>query len=189
MSADSIKLRDSATNTVIPADVVYDRSTRQARLMPHERLAPARSYRLTVGGDITDGGGNPITVTRATFKTGTASFSDTAGHRFETEIEWLAAEGITSGCSAERYCPRMTVTRGQLAAFLARAFQLPPSDRDHFRDDEGSAFEDEINRIASAGVRPAVGPPTASDGRQALPMATSCARSNVPADHVATRRR
>ena len=28
------------------------------------------------------------------------------GHRFETEIEWLAAAGITRGCSAERFCPR-----------------------------------------------------------------------------------
>ena len=152
VSADSIKLRDSATSEVIPADVAYDRTTREARLMPHERLRPARSYRLTVGGDITDGGGNPITIARATFTTGTASFSDTAGHRFETEIEWLAAQGITRGCSAERYCPRESVTRGQLAAFLTRAFQLPASDRDYFRDDAGSAFEDDINRIAHAGV-------------------------------------
>ena len=152
VSADSIKLRDSATSAVIPADVVYDRTTREARLMPHERLEPSRSYRLTVGGDITDGGGNPITVARATFTTGTASFSDTAGHRFETEIEWLAAMGITHGCSAERYCPRDAVTRGQMAAFLTRALQLPPSSLDYFRDDDGSAFENEINRIAHAGV-------------------------------------
>ena len=158
VSADSIKLRDSATNAVIPAEVVYDRTTREARLIPHERLQPARSYRLTVGGGIADGGGNPITVTRATFETGTASFSDTEGHKFATEIEWLAAAGITSGCSAERYCPRVAVTRGQLAAFLARAFQLPPSAGDYFRDDESSAFEDEINRIAHAGVTTGCGP-------------------------------
>ena len=42
-------------------------------------------------------------------------------------IEQLAAEGITSGCSASpmMYCPTTPVTRDQMAIFLVRAFSLP----------------------------------------------------------------
>jgi hypothetical protein len=42
-------------------------------------------------------------------------------------IEQLAAEGITTGCSTAplTFCPDDTVTRAQMAVFLARAFNLP----------------------------------------------------------------
>ncbi len=45
-------------------------------------------------------------------------------------IEALYQEGITSGCSADPplYCPETAVTRGQMAVFLVRTFQLPPAD-------------------------------------------------------------
>jgi S-layer homology domain len=54
-----------------------------------------------------------------------ASFTDVpTGHQFFKEIEALKASGITLGCSATTYCPDQTVTRGQMAAFLARALGL-----------------------------------------------------------------
>ena len=42
-------------------------------------------------------------------------------------IEKLFAEGITSGCATNplRYCPSQSVTRGEMAVFLVRAFGLP----------------------------------------------------------------
>jgi hypothetical protein len=40
-------------------------------------------------------------------------------------IERLAAEGITTGCAANLYCPEDPVTREQMAVFLTRAFRLP----------------------------------------------------------------
>ena len=40
-------------------------------------------------------------------------------------IKQLAAEGITSGCSAGHYCPGDAVTRAQMAVFLVRTFGLP----------------------------------------------------------------
>jgi hypothetical protein len=48
-------------------------------------------------------------------------------HPFVTWIEQLAREGITGGCSTSppQYCPDATVTRGQMAVFLVRAFNLP----------------------------------------------------------------
>jgi hypothetical protein len=39
-------------------------------------------------------------------------------------IEQLAAEGITSGCGTNTYCPGATVTRDQMAVFLVRTFGL-----------------------------------------------------------------
>lgn len=55
----------------------------------------------------------------------TQTFTDVApGHQFFPEIEALAASGITGGCSAGQYCPDAPLTRGQMAAFLARALGL-----------------------------------------------------------------
>jgi len=48
-------------------------------------------------------------------------------HVFARWIEQLAREGVTSGCgtSPAVYCPEDPVTRGQMAVFLVRAFNLP----------------------------------------------------------------
>ena len=47
---------------------------------------------------------------------------------FAAWIEELSARGITTGCGGGKFCPDMTVTRAQMAAFLARTFSisLPP---------------------------------------------------------------
>ena len=39
-------------------------------------------------------------------------------------IEQLAAEGITSGCGNNNFCPENPVTRAQMAVFLVRTFGL-----------------------------------------------------------------
>ena len=44
------------------------------------------------------------------------------------------------------------MTRGQMASFLARAFELPAAGADCFIDDAGTAHEDNINRVAEAGI-------------------------------------
>jgi len=48
----------------------------------------------------------------------------TGGHPFFAEIEALAASGITGGCGNGNYCPDNPITRGQFAAFFARALGL-----------------------------------------------------------------
>lgn len=40
-------------------------------------------------------------------------------------IKQLSAEGITSGCGNNNYCPEQPVTRAQMAIFLVRTFELP----------------------------------------------------------------
>jgi hypothetical protein len=47
------------------------------------------------------------------------------GHWAGAWIEQLAEEGITSGCTANTYCPLTPVTRDQMAVFLQRIFNLP----------------------------------------------------------------
>lgn len=54
-----------------------------------------------------------------------ATFSDVpTNHPFFQFVEALAASGITAGCGGGRYCPDQPVTRGQMAAFLAKALGL-----------------------------------------------------------------
>ena len=59
--------------------------------------------------------------------TGTMFADVPATHPFAKWIEQLAREGITGGCSTSppQYCPDATVTRGQMAVFLVRTFNLP----------------------------------------------------------------
>ncbi len=52
--------------------------------------------------------------------TTTDFFGDDDGNKHETNINRLAASGVTSGCGTNRFCPNGTVTRGQMAAFLRR---------------------------------------------------------------------
>ena len=44
---------------------------------------------------------------------------------FADWIERLASEQITGGCGGGDYCPIASVTRGQMAAFLVKTFDLP----------------------------------------------------------------
>ena len=90
-------------------------------------------------------------------------FVDSLVHTFNAEILWLGSQDITKGCNPplnDRFCPNEQVTRGQMATFLNRALGLPPTDVDSFLDDNGSVFEDDINRLAAAGITKGCNPPT-----------------------------
>jgi hypothetical protein len=83
------------------------------------------------------------------------TFTDDDGSTHEGNIEAIRAEGITSGCNppaSDRYCPERDITRGQMAAFLVRALELPSSEVDAFGDDDGSPFEADIDALAAAGI-------------------------------------
>lgn len=78
-------------------------------------------------------------------------FNDTTN--FLQEINWLAAAGVTLGCDGSgNFCPEDTVTRGQMASFLARALGLPAATDDYFGDDTTSTHQDNINRLREAGI-------------------------------------
>ena len=79
-------------------------------------------------------------------------FMDIAASMFRSDIIWIYLEGITSGCGTRLYCPNANVTRAEMASFLARALSLPPTATDYFADDAASPHQDNINRLAAAGV-------------------------------------
>lgn len=90
-------------------------------------------------------------------------FSDDNGHLFENDINKLAAAGITKGCNPPDntlYCPNEPVTRGAMAAFLVRGFGYTDNGGgDLFTDDNGSIFENDIDKLGTAGVTKGCNPP------------------------------
>lgn len=89
-------------------------------------------------------------------------FTDDEDSVHEGGINRIREVGITEGCNPptnDQFCPDQTMTRGQMAAFLARAFDFAPTDEDFFVDDEGHLFERAINRMAAEGVTQGCNPP------------------------------
>lgn len=90
-------------------------------------------------------------------------FTDDEGSTFEADINRLAAAGITRGCNPpvnDLFCPTGDVTRGQMAAFLVRAFGYTDAGAgDLFIDDDVSIFEGDIDRLGTAGVTKGCNPP------------------------------
>ena len=63
-------------------------------------------------------------------------FTDVEDSWYVPYIEQMADLKITVGCRTEppRFCPDQSVSRGQMAAFLARALDLPPASSAGFTD-------------------------------------------------------
>ena len=90
------------------------------------------------------------------------TFIDDDGNVHEGGIEAISAAGITVGCNppaGDRYCPDDPTSRGEMAAFLARATDLPDGWQDFFVDDDGHRFETAIDRIAAARISLGCDPP------------------------------
>ena len=79
------------------------------------------------------------------------TFTDDDGNAHEGAIEAIAAAGITSGCGGTRYCPAETVTRAQMASFLARGFDLATTGESPFLDTSGTHAAN-IDAVAAAGI-------------------------------------
>jgi hypothetical protein len=101
-------------------------------------------------------------------------FTDIDSSPFKEDIIWLYNEGITTGCSATLFCPLGNVTRAQMASFLVRALDLPPTATDFFSDDNGNFHEDDINALAAAGITTGCG------------VGKYCPNSNVLRDQMAS---
>jgi Leucine-rich repeat (LRR) protein len=86
-------------------------------------------------------------------------FFDDNGKVYEDAANRLRQAGLTQGCGPGQYCGDETISRGEMAAFLSRAENLPDSNTDHFVDDNTSIFERGINKVADAGITLGCNPP------------------------------
>ncbi len=90
-------------------------------------------------------------------------FTDDDSNIFESDIERLAAAGITKGCNPpanDMFCPDDPVTRGAMAAFLVRALGYTDDGGGNlFIDDDSSIFENDIDKLRTAGVTRGCNPP------------------------------
>ena len=63
---------------------------------------------------------------------------------------------VARGTSQDTFSPDATLTRGQIASFVARMIERTgaelPSGENHFRDDDGNAHETAINQLAEARI-------------------------------------
>ncbi|MFQ5555573.1 MAG: hypothetical protein ACE5GC_09440 [Acidimicrobiia bacterium] len=91
-------------------------------------------------------------------------FIDDDDSIFETDIDKLGTAAITRGCNPpvnDQFCPDGNVTRGQMAAFLVRAFGYSDNGGGNlFIDDNDSIFETDIDKLGTAGVTRGCNPPT-----------------------------
>ena len=84
---------------------------------------------------------------------GTFSDDDSSVHRENIEI--IADLDVTRGCNPpdnDMFCPERSLSRGEIAALLRRLIDLPSSENDYFKDDDGTTFEDDINALTEAGI-------------------------------------
>jgi hypothetical protein len=84
--------------------------------------------------------------------TTTDYFADDNSSIHENDINALFEAGVTGGCAPNRFCPTATVTREQMASFLVRGYDVPPSSTDYFTDDNSSIHENDIQALRASGV-------------------------------------
>lgn len=87
--------------------------------------------------------------------TGTSGFVDVNPEQWwSRSVERLYELGITVGCETDplAYCPENAVTRGQMATFLARAFDLPAAPAAGFTDTTTHAHGKNIDALAESGI-------------------------------------
>jgi hypothetical protein len=80
---------------------------------------------------------------------------DVYAHR--NAIRCMGYFSVTRGTTATTFSPERAVTRGEMAALLARLLRLTQADLpaeapDRFRDDDGTPFEQDIDLLASLGI-------------------------------------
>jgi hypothetical protein len=124
-------------------------------------LTNGTEYRFRIGAVNAVGTGTPSAPVAATPQD-LPPFVDTDDSVFVEDIRWLQLEHITVGCNPPLntdYCPDISLTRAETAAFLDRWLGLAGTAVDFFTDDDGTLHEAALNRTAAAGVFRGCNPP------------------------------
>ncbi len=88
------------------------------------------------------------------------AFTDIGETMHTSSITELHALGYLYGCDYRKACPTRLLTRGEAAALVSRILGLPAPSKDYFNDDQGSTYENVINRLAESGIAKGCNPPT-----------------------------
>lgn len=83
----------------------------------------------------------------------TGCFTDSIGSWAESAICWMKDNGITSGVTPTTYSPEGLVTRSQMAVFLQKSVEIPPSKGDITINQGLSALQPGGNFASTAYVR------------------------------------
>lgn len=110
----------------------------------------ATTVRNAAGAPFAPAGGRPPSSQIRSI--GFAPFTDDDGNTHEYSIVWANAAGIANGKDATTFAPRESVTRGQMAAFIYRTFDIPKRTDHTFTDARGSTHEEAIASVAAAGI-------------------------------------
>lgn len=89
-------------------------------------------------------------------------FLDSSASVHHDDIVRLVDLGVSRGCNPPentQFCPNRSVTRGELASFLVRIWDVPPTAYDIFTDDRSSVHQANINALANWGVARGCNPP------------------------------
>jgi hypothetical protein len=113
--------------------------------------AALQAAAVDVPGTTADGAGI-LDVSRLLDGAEPPRFTDTRGTTHDAAIEALADAGITGGFADGTFRPQANVTRGQMAAFLTRALELPTAEGSSFTDTAGTTHEAAIEALAAAGI-------------------------------------
>lgn len=124
-------------------------------ILPIQRTDSSFTFTPSVAGDYSIWVTIKVGTSTTSFFIDFTAFGDLIGNTFTSDILWLAEEGITKGCNPpanDKFCADSQVTRGQMAAFLVRALDLPAAPSAGFVDTVGTTFEADIDRLAAAGI-------------------------------------
>ncbi|MFP3881779.1 MAG: polysaccharide lyase [Actinomycetota bacterium] len=87
------------------------------------------------------------------------AFTDIGETMHTNSIRELHALGYLYGCDYRKACPTRLLTRGEAAALVSRILGLAAPSKDYFNDDQGSTYENVINRLAESGIAKGCNPP------------------------------
>lgn len=112
------------------------------------------------------------------------AFVDVAGNGHASAINCVAWWKIAGGVGGGRFAPEQPINREQLASLIVRTLDavgkpLPAATHDHFADDHRSVHQDNINRVAEAGLVSGIKPGVYAPGNKVSrgQMATFIART------------
>lgn len=85
------------------------------------------------------------------------AYTDVDGQQHHAAIVCVTQRGVAQGTARRTYTPDASVTRGQMASFIARLVgeaggRLPASSRAAFPDVHGTVHAESVDRLAAAGL-------------------------------------